>query len=292
MTDLTLPESPADTPTGRRRRRRRLSIAGAAAVTIIALVAAAAVLAPWLTPYSPTAGDITKRLLPLGSPGHLFGTDGQGRDILTRLLFGGRLSLLAGVVPVAVAGVLGLVLGVVAGQAGPHVNAVIMRALDVFYAFPAVLLAIAIAAALGPGIANAVIALAVVLVPSVARVTETEVKRLRSADFMEAARASGASRVRIAVVHVLPNVLPAVLVYCTALVGLSIVFAAGLSFLGLGVAPPVAEWGAMVSELQSLLFVQPALLLVPALAILIVSIAFNVLGDALRELLDVRGAVR
>ena len=163
-----------------------------------------------------------------------------------------------------------------------------MRTLDVFYAFPAVLLAIAISAALGPGISNSIIALAVILIPPVARVAETETARMREMDYMEAAKASGAGRWTIGLRQVLPNVAPSVIVYGTALIGLSIVYAAGLSFLGLGVSPPTAEWGLMVSDHRQYIFTNPGLAAIPAIAILIASITFNVLGDGLRDMFDVR----
>jgi peptide/nickel transport system permease protein len=151
-----------------------------------------------------------------------------------------------------------------------------------------VLLAIAIAAALGPGVTNAIAALSVVLIPPIARVAETEVARIRTADFMEAARASGATSVSIAVRQVLPNIAPPVVVYCTALMGLAMVYAGGLSFLGLGIAPPAAEWGLILNDLRQNLFETPDLALIPAIVILITSVGFNVLGDGLRDLLDVR----
>jgi peptide/nickel transport system permease protein len=231
---------------------------------------------------------LSDRLQPIGTSGHLFGTDGQGRDILARLLYGARPSLLTGLIPVAVAGSLGTTLGLVAGMGSKITRGAIMRTLDVFYAFPAVLLAIAVAAALGSGISNSIIALAVILIPPIARVAESETGRLRSADFIEAAQASGARKSAIAVRQILPNIAPAVVVYCTALIGLSIVYAAGLSFLGLGISPPAPEWGLMISDLEQYIFTQPQLLLVPALAILVASVAFNVLGDGLRRFLNVR----
>ena len=163
-----------------------------------------------------------------------------------------------------------------------------MRTLDVVYAFPAVLLAISIAAALGSGVTNVVIALSVVLLAPIARVVETEVAQVRNADFMEAARASGAGSVVTATKQVVPNILPTLLVYCTALIGLAIVYAAGLSFLGLGVAPPNPEWGAILNDLRQNLYDEPMLALVPAVVIFVASVAFNVLGDGLRELLNVR----
>jgi peptide/nickel transport system permease protein len=268
--------------------KRRLPLSAKIAGVVIAIIVLAAIFAPLITSYSPTKGLLTNRLKPIGSSGHLLGTDGQGRDILTRLVYGARPSLLTGLIPVAVSATIGTTLGLIAGMGRKITRGIIMRTLDVFYAFPAVLLAIAIAAALGSGISNSIIALAVILIPPVARVAEAEVGRLRSADFIEAAHASGAGKTSIALRQVLPNIAPAVVVYCTALIGLSIVYAAGLSFLGLGISPPAPEWGLMISDLQQYIFTNPQLLLVPAIAILIASVAFNVLGDGLRSYLNVR----
>ncbi|GAA1280732.1 ABC transporter permease [Pseudonocardia aurantiaca] len=294
MTALT--EAPAlasapPTTDGVPRRRRRMTLSARIAGGVVLLIAAVAVVGPFLV-ADPLAGNPAQRLLAAGTDGHLLGTDGQGRDVLARLVDGTRLSLLAGLVPVLFAAVVGTGLGVAAGLAAKWGHRLIMRTLDVFYAFPAVLLAIAIAAALGSGISNSIIALAVILVPPVARVAETETRRLVDLDYMEAARASGATRFAIAVRQVLPNVAPPVVVYCTALIGLSIVYAAGLSFLGLGVSPPTAEWGLMVSDHTQYIYSAPFLAAIPAVAILIASVAFNVLGDCLRDLLDVRGEAR
>lgn len=272
--------------------RRRLPIPARVAGIVVVLLVVVAILAPLLAPDDPVQGNLADRLLPIGSAGHLLGTDGQGRDMLSRLIYGSRPSLLAGLVPVFVAGLIGGVLGLVAGLAPGWPHAAVMRGLDVLYAFPAVLLAIAIAAALGSGVSNSIIALSVILIPPIARVTESETVRMRSADFMEAARSSGAGWIAIALRQVVPNIAPAVVVYSTALIGLSIVYAAGLSYLGLGVSPPLAEWGLMVSDLQKYLFTAPALLLVPAVAILVASVAFNVLGDGLRDYFNVRTDVR
>jgi len=274
--------------TGSRRRRRRIPLTVVIPGTAIAVLVVVAAFAPVLAPHGPTAGSLQDRLQGIGTSGHLLGTDGRGQDILSRLIWGARPSLLAGVIPVVMAGTVGTLLGVVAGMGTRRIQSIVMRTLDVFYAFPAVLLAIAIAAALGSGISNAMVALSVVLVAPIARVVETEVARLRNEDFMEAARVSGAGWTRIAVRQVLPNVAPSIIVYCTALVGLSIVYAAGLSFLGLGVSPPHPEWGLMLNELRQNLYSNPTLALVPAVAILLTSVAFNVLGDGLRDLLDVR----
>lgn len=269
-------------------KRRRLGWPARIAGVVCALFFLSAIAAPLITTADPLEGDRSQRLLPFFSGSHLLGTDGQGRDVLSRVIWGARPSLLTGLIPVVVAGLIGTVLGLVAGLGTRRVNTVVMRTLDVFYAFPAVLLAIAIAAALGSGTSNAIIALSVILIPPIARLAESEVARIRSADFMEAARVSGAGWMSISVRHVLPNAAPAIVVYCTALVGLSIVYAAGLGFLGLGVAPPNAEWGLMVNDLRQYTFSAPQISLVPAVVILIASVAFNVFGDGLRDLLDVR----
>ncbi|WP_433247399.1 ABC transporter permease [Streptosporangium sp. CA-135522] len=250
-----------------------------AALVAVLLLCAAALAAPWLAPYGQAEGLLRDRLLPPGSAGHLLGTDGQGRDLLSRLIWGARPSLLCGVLPVGVALVLGTFLGVAAGLGPRAVENLIMRLLDVLYAFPAVLLAIAVASALGAGLTGTVVSLSVVLTPAVARVVLTEVAAIRNADFMEAARASGARWHTIALRQVVPNVLPAAFVYCTALVGLAVVYGAGMSFLGLGVAPPAAEWGSMLNELRQYAFSAPLIAAVPAVVIFAVSVAFNVLGS-------------
>jgi len=273
------------------QKRRHFPWPSRVAGVLALLLVGTAVFAPWVAPYPPNVGNPADRLLPMFSSGHLLGTDGQGRDVLSRIIWGARPSLLSGFVPVIFAGVVGTFLGLVGGLGSRRTNSVVMRTLDVFYAFPAVLLAIAIAAALGSGISNAIIALSVVLIPPIARVAESEVARIRSADFMEAARVSGATWRSVAVRHVLPNAAPAIVVYCTALVGLSIVYAAGLGFLGLGISPPDAEWGLMVNDLRQYIFSLPGVALVPAVVILIASLVFNVLGDGLRDWLDVKSEV-
>lgn len=270
-------------------KRRRLRWPARIAAGVCALFLLAALFAPLIAPYDPLADDRSQRLRPFFTGGHILGTDGQGRDVLSRVIWGARPSILTGLIPVFVAGLIGTMLGLVAGLGSRRVNTAVMRTLDVFYAFPAVLLAIAIAAALGSGTSNAIIALSVILIPPIARLAESEVARIRSADFMEAARVSGAGWWSISLRHVLPNAAPAIVVYCTALVGLSIVYAAGLGFLGLGVAPPKAEWGLMVNDLRQFTFSAPQISLVPAVVILIASVAFNVFGDGLRDLLDVKG---
>ena len=198
----------AAVPAGTHRARRHVPLTVVIPGAFLAIVILAAVFAPLVAPDGPTTGSISERLLAVGSPGHLLGTDGQGRDILSRLIWGARPSLLEGIVPVVMAGIIGTVLGVVAGLSGRKIHTLIMRTLDVLYSFPAVLLAIALAAALGAGVVNAIVALSIVLIAPIARVAETEVARMRSADFMEAARASGASWPRIARRQVLPTIAP------------------------------------------------------------------------------------
>jgi peptide/nickel transport system permease protein len=271
-----------------RPRGLRLAPSTSVSVGLALAICLIALLVPLLHLQDPVAGALQHRLLPPGSPGHPLGTDGQGRDLLSRLLWGLRPSLLSGLLPVAVAAIAGSALGLLAGLAGHRLHEAVMRVLDVFYAFPAVLLAIAIAAALGSGLSNAIIALSIILVPPIARIAETETARLRNADFMTAARASGASWLAIVGRQVLPNVAPGIVVYCSSLIGLSIIYAAGLSFLGLGVSPPTPELGLMVNDLRQFIFTSPVLLLEPAVEILAVAVIFNVLGDSLRRLLDHR----
>lgn len=272
-----------------RRSWSRPPLPAKLAAGAITLIVVAAICAPLISPYNPDVGNVAKRLEPIGSPGHLLGTDGQGRDLLSRLIWGARPSLITGFVPVLVGTVLGTTVGIATGLAGRRVNGLVMRVLDVFYAFPAILLAIAVATVLGSGMSNAIIALAIILIPPIARLAEAETTRLKALDFMEAAEASGARRSVIAWRHVLPNVGPAILVYSTALIGLAIVYAAGLSFLGIGLQPPKAEWGLMLSDLLQDIFTVPGLVLIPALAVFAVSVAFNVLGDGLRDAFDVQG---
>lgn len=281
-----------DTPRGGALRLGRLRWPARIAGITLALIFLAAILAPLIAPQDPLEGALDDRLLPLFSSGHPLGTDDQGRDLLSRLLWGARLSLLAGVVPVLVAGVVGTTLGIFAGIGSRRRNTLTMRTLDVFYAFPAVLLAVAIAAALGSGISNAIIALSIVLIPPIARIAEAEVAQIRNAEFIEVARVAGASWPTIVRLHVLRNIAPTIVVYCTATIGVALVFAAGLGFLGLGISPPTAEWGSMLNGLLPYIYTNAGVALMPAVAVFITSIAFTLLGDGLRDLIDVRGDSR
>lgn len=269
------------------RRLRRDPVTVMFCLLLLAIVLSA-VFAPLLAPFDPFKEGIILRLKPFGFRGHWLGTDELGRDILTRILYGGRTSLLMGVVPVVVAGLVGGTLGVVAGYAGGWVGTLIMRVMDVFYAFPSVLLAVAISGAMGGGMLNGMIALALVFIPAVCRVAETATTQVRTLDFVEAARATGAGHLMIVRHHLLGNVLAPVLVYASSLVSVSILLASGLSFLGLGVRPPIPDWGLMLSTLRQSIYVQPWVCAVPGAAIFLTSMCFNLVSDGLRSAMDVR----
>lgn len=269
----------------RRLLRDRVAVA---ALLVLALIIGSSIAAPLLTPHSPIDGNIVDRLLPIGSPGHILGTDEQGRDVLTRLLYGGRLSLLTGIVPVLVATLLGLAVGAVAGYVGGPIGATLMRIMDMSYAFPAVLLAIAVAAALGPGVVNSIIAISIVFIPPISRVAESATRQVVSREYIEAARLSGAAPAQVIVEQLLPNIFSPIFIYASGLVGLSIVIASGLSFLGLGATPPTPEWGFMLNTMRGSIYVQPWVTVLPGLWIFITSIACNVLSDSLRDALDLK----
>ena len=269
-------------------QRLRRDPASILCMIVLAVIVLSAVLAPWIAPYDPTLGSVLRRLKPVGTPGHFLGTDELGRDMLTRLLYGGRLSLLMGFAPVLLALAIGGTLGTIAGFMGGRVNALIMRAADVVFAFPSVLLAVAIAGALGPGVYNALVALTVVLIPPLIRVTEAATTQVRNLDFVEAARASGADGLTIIRVHVLGNILGPVLVYATSLLSVAIIMAAGLSFIGLGARPPEAEWGLMLNTLRNAIYSQPLNAALPGILIFAVSLSFNLLSDGLRSAMDVQ----
>jgi peptide/nickel transport system permease protein len=269
----------------RRLLRDKVSIA---CMLLLALIVLGALLAPWIAPGDPSIGSVLKRLKPVGTPGHILGTDELGRDMLTRLLYGGRTSLLMGMAPVGMALLIGGTLGMVAGFRGGLVNAIIMRTVDVLFAFPSVLLAVAIAGALGAGVGNTLLALTIVLIPPLVRVTESATTQVRSLDFIEAARASGAGDGTIMRAHVLSNVIGPVLVYATSLLSVSIIMAAGLSFIGLGAKPPTPEWGLMLNTLRNAIYSQPLLAALPGVLIFAVSLGFNLLADGLRTAMDVK----
>ena len=265
--------------------RDRQAVVG---LVIVAIAAGAALAAPLISPWDPLTSEGAERLLPIGSPGHLLGTDEQGRDILSRLIWGGRASLVAGIVPSLIAGIAALFLGVLAGFLGGVTDHVIMRALDVFFAFPLVLLAIAIVGVIGPGMGNQMFALTVVLIPYSTRVVRTAALSVTPLEFVEAARALGAGRWRLVGRHLVPNVLPPLLVYTSTLVGMMIVASAGLSFLGLGVQPPTPDWGVMVGNGRLVLYRAAHVATIPGVIIVVAALGFNFVGDGLREALDPR----
>jgi peptide/nickel transport system permease protein len=259
-----------------------------AAATIISLIVAGAVFAPWLTAADPYKSAMLRRLKPVGDALYLLGSDELGRDMLTRLLYGGRLSLFIGVIPVLLSFIVGSALGVTAGYVGGRLNTLVMRTVDVFFAFPSVLLAIALSGALGAGITNSIVSLTIVFVPQITRVAEAVTTQIRNRDYVEAARISGASGFTIIRVHILGNVLGPIFVYSTSLISVSMILASGLSFLGLGVKPPEPEWGLMLNTLRTAIYVQPVVAALPGAMIFITSISFNLLSDGLRSAMEVK----
>jgi len=256
---------------------------------VIAVIVLAAILAPLIAPFDPNATSIVNRLKPIGYKGlFILGTDELGRDVLSRLIYGGRISLLMGLLPVGLATCIGGFLGLIAGFAGGWVNALIMRIMDVFYAFPSVLLAVAISGTMGGGIVVSLVALTLVFTPPLCRVSEAATTQIRSRDFVDAARASGATSLSIMLYHVLRNVLAPVLIYASSLVSVSILLAAGLSFLGLGVEPPTPDWGLMLSTLRQSIYVQPVICALPGAAIFVCSLSFNLVSDGLRQAMDIK----
>lgn len=272
-----------------RMRRNPLAVAGLTIVLALLFIAA---FAPWLAPHDPIAQNLSNRLLPPLSPGHLLGTDDFGRDILSRVLHGSRITLfIIGLVAVT-APVFGLLVGTVAGYFGGWTDEILMRITDIFLAFPKLILALALVAVLGPGMENAILAIALTSWPPYARVARAETLTVRNSDYIAAVRLQGARPARIILGHVMPMCLPSVIIRVTLDMAGVILIAAGLGFLGLGVQPPLPEWGAMISAGRKYLFEQWWVATMPGLAIFIVSLGFNLLGDGLRDVLDPRSAGR
>ena len=255
---------------------------------VVILIILSAIFAPLLAPMDPYQSSLLNRLKPIGYEDFILGTDELGRDILSRILYGGRISLTMGILPVFIATVIGGLLGIIAGFVGGRTNMTIMRIMDVFYAFPSILLAVAISGALGGGIFNGMMSLTLVFIPPLCRVAETATSQVRNLDFVEAARATGASTFSIIRVHILGNVLGPILIYSSSLVSVSILIASGLSFLGLGVTPPEPDWGLMLNTLRQAIYIQPVICALPGVAILVTSICFNLVSDGLRSAMDVR----
>jgi peptide/nickel transport system permease protein len=267
-----------------RFRENRLALVGLALILVLALVAA---LAPWLAPYDPARQSLIEKR---ASPGakYLLGADEFGRDILSRVIYGSRVALLVGVLSVAIAVAGGLVLGTVAGFTGGWLDALMMRGIDILLAFPYLLLALAIVAALGPGALNTTVAVGIWGVPAVTRIVRGSVLALRETEYVTAARALGAPGRAVLRRHILPNILPGLIVYATLFMANAILLEAALSFLGLGVQPPTASWGLMVSTGRDVLLVAPHVATVPGVAIMVAVLGFNLVGDGLRDALDPR----
>lgn len=266
-------------------RQNRLALLGLAIV--LALVAIAA-LAPWIAPHHPHEQNLAQRLLPPATGAHLLGTDEFGRDILSRIIHGARVTLYIVVLVALIAAPIGLVVGTAAGYLGGWLDAALMRVTDVFLSFPSLILALAFVAALGPGIENAVIAIALTSWPPYARIARAETMTIRNSDFIAVARIQGAGTGRILFGHVMPLCVSSLTVRVTLDMAGIILTAAGLGFLGLGAQPPMAEWGAMVSSGRRYILDQWWVATIPGLAIFVVSLAFNLLGDGLRDVLDPR----
>ena len=269
------------------RRFRRDPVA-VCALIVITLLILTAIFAPWVAPQDPYKGMSLRRLRPPGTDGYPLGSDELGRDMLSRLIYGARLSLFMGVTPVIIALFAGSLIGIVAGYVGGWLNSILMRTIDVLFAFPSVLLAIALSGALGAGILNGLISLTVVFIPPIARVAESVTTSVRSRDYVEAARATGAGALTIIHKHVLRNVMGPIFVYAMSLIAVSMILASGLSFLGLGVKPPEPEWGLMLNTLRTAMYTQPLLCALPGIMIFMTSISFNLLTDGLRSAMDIK----
>jgi peptide/nickel transport system permease protein len=269
--------------------RNRLAVVGLALIVVLAV---SALLAPWLAPYDPARQSLIEKR---AKPGAKFwlGADEFGRDILSRVIYGSRVALLVGVLSVLIALAGGLLLGTVSGFTGGWLDAVMMRGIEILLAFPYLLLALAIVAAMGTGALNTTIAVGVWGIPTVTRMVRGSVLALRETEYVGAARALGAATPALLRRHILPNVVPGLVVYSTLFMANAILLEAALSFLGLGVQPPTASWGLMVSTGRDVLLVAPHVATVPGVAIMVAVLGFNLVGDGLRDALDprLRGSV-
>ena len=278
---------PVETPTARAIRRFKRRKGAVFALVMIAIFVAAAVLAPLISPYNPDLQTWTAvRKVP--SALHWFGTDDVGRDVLARVIFGARASLLAGVISVAIAVLVGVPVGLISGYLGGFVDALFSRITDALLACPFLILAIAFAAFLGPSLGNAMIAIGITTTPIFIRLTRGQVMAVKVEDYVEAARAVGNPQWRIALVHILPNILPALLVQATLSIAAAIIAEAALSFLSLGQQPPTPSWGSMLNAAQRFLVNAPWMAIWPGLAIFLTVLSFNLVGDGLHDALDPR----
>lgn len=252
---------------------------------LLALMILFAIFAPFVAPYNSNQDDLYN-VLKGSSAEHLLGTDSNGRDILSRIIYGGRVSFTVGVVAVVISSVIGMALGLISGVAGGAVDTVIMRIMDAMMAVPMLILALFLGAILGQGLGNVCLAIGISMVPAYARITRGQVLSVRNADYVTAGTLCGGSKIRNTIVHVFPNCLSANIVTMTSSLGGAILAEANLSFLGMGIAPPTASWGAMVSGGYKFLSLQPIIAIAPGIAIIIVVLCFNMVGDALRDALD------
>ena len=272
--------------TWRRFTANKLAVVGLAIILALIIIA---IFANLIAPYSPVEGDLrTMRLLP-PAPAHWMGTDDLGRDIFSRVVYGSRLTLYIIILVAVIAAPIGLVIGTVAGYAGGWTDAILMRITDIFLAFPKLILALAFVAALGPGIENAIIAIAITSWPPYARIARAETLTVRNSDYIKAVEIMGASPFRIVLRHVMPLCISSLIVRVTLDMAGIIIIAAGLGFLGLGAQPPLPEWGAMIASGRRFILDQWWVAAMPGMAILLVSLGFNLLGDGLRDALDPRG---
>ena len=288
-----------DTPTSRRHAKLSAAYQGwlsfrsntmaMIGLWILAALVAIAVFAPLLAPHDPFVQDLGNRLAPLGTQGHVLGTDSLGRDILSRLIYGSRITLYIVALVALIAPVVGLLVGTVSGYVGGWVDVVLMRITDIFLAFPRLVLALAFVAALGTGIENAVLAISLTAWPPYARIARAETLTIRAADYISAIQLQGAGAMRIITRHIWPLCISSLIVRVTLDMAGIILAAAGLGFLGLGAQPPSPEWGAMISEGRRFILDHWWVATMPGLAIFTVSLAFNLLGDGLRDVLDPKG---
>lgn len=283
--ELCAPLGEAETFASAVKRLWRENKLAAASAIVILLFILAAILAPVLTPYTFDGMDLHNRLAP-PSRAHLLGTDEAGRDVLTRMLYGSRVSLLVGIVPTVISMLAGAILGIIAGYSGGRTDAVIMRIADVMLAFPSMFLAMVIMYTLGDGMINIFLALALVNWASVARIVRAETLKLKETEFVEAARSIGVGKLMIMLRHIFPNCVPSLIVLFTLNIPSAILSESSLSFLSIGIKAPQASWGLMVNAGRQFLYSQPWLSLSPSVAIMVVVLAFNFLGDGLRDVLD------
>jgi peptide/nickel transport system permease protein len=263
---------------------RPVVIIGAVIILVLFILA---IFPQWIAPYDPIKQDLKNVLLQPSSE-HLLGTDALGRDLLSRIIFGARTAVMVGIVALGIAAASGMILGLVAGYFGGITYAIIMRFIDALMAFPVLLLALAIAALLGGGLVNVMIAIGIGMMSGYARVMCGQAISVRENDYILAARSSGASNMRIMFLHVLPNCFPPMIVLMTMMIGMTILFEAGLSFLGIGIKEPTIAWGSLVNDGYKYLLTHPLLSVAPGIAIILVVYAFNMVGDGIRDAIDPR----